>query len=138
MCSRELRFVEVFCCYMRFVLSKDPGNVNFRHEFIFMYVECDFLWCWWHWTEMMLMLMIILIWVDVDDDIEMRWCWCWCWWCYCDGCMLCMYMEVQWPCWISLDREGDCLEFLTIHGQCIDCTHVSYFIIAWKWYKLCQ
>ena len=47
--------------------------------------------------------------------------------------MLCMYMGGVEICWISveregdwlknfqasLEREGDCLEFLTIHGQCI-------------------
>jgi len=60
------------CCCMRFMLPEDLGNVNPMHEFICMYVECDWLWCW---DEMILMLMIMLTWddVDVDNDIEMRW-----------------------------------------------------------------
>ena len=35
---------------MRSMLPEDPGNVNPGHEFICMYVECDFF--------------------DVDDDVD--------------------------------------------------------------------
>ena len=42
--------------------------------------------------------------------------------------MLCMYMGGVVTCWISLEREGDHLEFLTIHSHCIDGAHVSYIV----------
>ena len=100
--SRDI--MDGFC--IRFVLSDDLGNVNSRHEFISVYVECDCLSCWWwYWYEMMLMM--ILRWddVDVDNDIEMRWCWCW--WCHCDDvCCVCTW-GVQWPSWMSLVGEID-------------------------------
>ena len=64
----------------------------------------------------MRLLMMILRWddVNVNNDIEMRWGWCW-WWHWGEilslwWCMLCMYMGVEWPCWISLKGEIECLK----------------------------
>jgi len=45
---------------MWFMMSDDMGNMNPRHEFICIYVECDCLWCWLYRDEIMLMLIMIL------------------------------------------------------------------------------
>jgi len=124
-------------CCKRFVLPEDLGNVNPGHEFISMYMECDFLSCWWwYWYEMMLMLMMILRWddVEVDNDIEMRWCW----WCHCDDvCCVCTY-GVQWPRWISLEGETECLTSfkhpwrmttLDILSESVMWTRLGYFLM---------
>ena len=104
--------------YMWDAITCDVDDIEMRWLMVLMMVlKWDDCWCWWwRWDEMN---------DDVDDDIKKIWCWCW--WCHSDEMMLMLMMSSWWmyvvyvhggtvTSWISLEREGEHLEFLTIHG----------------------
>ena len=120
---------------------------------------CCYWWlCWFEMMYLLLIMSLRWDDVGVENDIELRWYWCWEWhwdemlimklrWdvvnvenfivIMCDvyvhgGCS----DHVRYPWWGNrvvnefwAFLEGDCLESLIIHDQCIDGAHVSYFIL---------